>query len=207
MISLYLPERTWLHGIPAGWKLIALALVSLTVAPFDNLPLMAGLVAAVLALYASLGRAALAQIALLRPLWPLFLILLALHWWRGDVLLGAVVILRILAMVLLANAVTMTTRMDAMMDAVEPLLRPLSLIGVAPRAVALAVAMMIRFVPLLFALWEALNESWRARTGRRGGWRLLAPFCIQTLRMSHHTAEALAARGGAPRSAPLGDRR
>lgn len=203
MISLYLPERTWLHGIPAGWKLIALALISLTVAPFDNLPLMAGLVAAVLALYVSLGRAALAQIALLRPLWPLFLILLALHWWRGDVLLGAVVILRILAMVLLANAVTMTTRMDAMMDAVEPLLRPLALFGVAPRAVALAVAMMIRFVPLLFALWEALNESWRARTGRRGGWRLLAPFCIQTLRMSHHTAEALAARGGAPR----GDRR
>ena len=199
MISLYLPGRTWLHAIPAGWKLIALALVSLTVAPFDNLPLMAGLVLATLALYASLGRAALAQVALLRPMWPLFLILLALHAWNGDVLLGLVVCLRILAMVLLANAVTMTTRMDAMMDAVEPLLRPLALFGVAPRAVALAVALMIRLIPLLFALWESLNESYRARTGRRGGWRLLAPFCIQTLRLSHHTAEALAARGGVPR--------
>ncbi len=199
MISLYLPGRTWLHAIPAGWKLLALALVSLTVAPFDNLALMAGLVLATLALYASLGRAALAQVALLRPMWPLFLILLALHAWNGDVLLGLVVCLRILAMVLLANAVTMTTRMDAMMDAVEPLLRPLALFGVAPRAVALAVALMIRLIPLLFALWESLNESYRARTGRRGGWRLLAPFCIQTLRLSHHTAEALAARGGVPR--------
>lgn len=199
MISLYLPGRTWLHAIPAGWKLIALALVSLTVAPFDSLSLMAGLVLATLALYASLGRAALAQVALLRPMWPLFLILLALHAWNGDVLLGLVVCLRILAMVLLANAVTMTTRMDAMMDAVEPLLRPLALFGVAPRAVALAVALMIRLIPLLFALWESLNESYRARTGRRGGWRLLAPFCIQTLRLSHHTAEALAARGGVPR--------
>ncbi|WP_454683249.1 energy-coupling factor transporter transmembrane component T family protein [Ancylobacter moscoviensis] len=199
MISLYLSGRTWLHAIPAGWKLIALALVSLTVAPFDSLPLMAGLVLATLALYASLGRAALAQVALLRPMWPLFLILLALHAWNGDVLLGLVVCLRILAMVLLANAVTMTTRMDAMMDAVEPLLRPLALFGVAPRAVALAVALMIRLIPLLFALWESLNESYRARTGRRGGWRLLAPFCIQTLRLSHHTAEALAARGGVPR--------
>lgn len=199
MISLYLPERTWLHGVPAGWKLLALALVSLAVAPVDSLALMAGLVAAVLVLYASLGRAALAQIALLRPMWPLFAILIGLHWWNGDVVFGLVVCLRILAMVLLANAVTMTTRMDAMMDAVEPLLAPLAWFGVAPRAVALAVAMMIRFVPLLFALWESLNESWRARTGRRGGWRLLAPFCIQTVRLSHHTAEALAARGGAPR--------
>ncbi|MDQ0347387.1 energy-coupling factor transporter transmembrane component T family protein [Ancylobacter vacuolatus] len=199
MISLYLAQRTWLHGVPAGWKLLALALVSLIAAPLDSLPLMAGLLVAVLALYVSLGRAAVAQIALLRPLWPLFLILLAFHWWNGDVTAGLVVLARILAMVLLANAVTMTTRMDAMMDAVEPLLAPLGWFGGSPRAVALAVALMIRLIPLLFALWEALNESWRARTGKRGGWRLLAPFCIQTLRLSHHTAEALAARGGAPR--------
>ncbi|MDQ0302746.1 energy-coupling factor transporter transmembrane component T family protein [Ancylobacter polymorphus] len=203
MISLYLPERTWLHAVPAGWKLLALALISLVAAPLNSLPVMAGLLLAALVLYASLGKAALKQIALLRPLWPLFLILLAFHWWNGDITAGLVVLARILAMVLLANAVTMTTRMDAMMDAVEPLLAPLRLFGGSPRAVALAVAMMIRFVPLLFALWEALNDSWRARTGKRGGWRLLAPFCIQTLRLSHHTAEALAARGGAPR----GDRR
>jgi biotin transport system permease protein len=203
MISLYLPERTWLHGVPAGGKLLALALISLVAAPLNSLPVMAGLLLAALVLYASLGKAALKQIALLRPLWPLFLILLAFHWWNGDITAGLVVLARILAMVLLANAVTMTTRMDAMMDAVEPLLAPLRLFGGSPRAVALAVAMMIRFVPLLFALWEALNDSWRARTGKRGGWRLLAPFCIQTLRLSHHTAEALAARGGAPR----GDRR
>ncbi|WP_029351169.1 energy-coupling factor transporter transmembrane component T [Bosea sp. 117] len=196
MISLYLAERTWLHGVPAGWKLLALALISLAVTPFDSLPLMAGLVAATLALYASLGRAAFAQVALLRPMWPLFAILIALHWWNGDILLGLVVSLRIVAMILIANAVTMTTRMDAMMDVIEPALRPLGWFGIPPRSVALAVAMMIRFVPLLFALWEALNESWRARTGKRGGWRLLAPFCIQTLRLSHHTAEALAARGG-----------
>lgn len=199
MISLYLPERTWLHTVPAGWKLLALALISLIAAPLDSLLVMAGLLLAVLMLYVSLGKAALRQIALLRPLWPLFLILLAFHWWSGDILAGVLVLARILAMVLLANAVTMTTRMDAMMNAVEPLLRPLALFGLSPRAVALAVAMMIRFVPLLFALWEALNDSWRARTGKRGGWRLLAPFCIQTLRLSHHTAEALAARGGAPR--------
>lgn len=199
MISLYLPERTWLHTVPAGWKLLALALISLIAAPLDSLLVMAGLLLAVLLLYVSLGKAALRQIALLRPLWPLFLILLVFHWWSGDILAGVLVLARILAMVLLANAVTMTTRMDAMMNAVEPLLRPLALFGLSPRAVALAVAMMIRFVPLLFALWEALNDSWRARTGKRGGWRLLAPFCIQTLRLSHHTAEALAARGGAPR--------
>lgn len=199
MISLYLAGRTWAHGVPAGWKLLFLALVSLLVTPFESLPLMAGLLVAVLGLYASLGREALRQVALLRPMLPLLVILVVLHGWIGSLMDGIVMCLRLLAMVLLANAVTMTTRMDDMMDAVEPILRPLALVGLSPRAVALAVAMMLRFVPLLFALWEALGESYRARTGKRGGWRLLAPFCIQTLRLSHHTAEALAARGGAPR--------
>ncbi|MDF2997640.1 MAG: cobalt transport protein [Xanthobacteraceae bacterium] len=199
MISLYLAQRTWAHEVPAGWKLAALALVSLLVTPFDSLPLMVGLVAAVLAIYAALGREAIRQIALLRPILPLLAILFAIHWWNGDPRLGLVAVLRLVGMMLLANAVTMTTRMDEMMDVIEPVLKPLAWFGVPPRTVALAVAMMIRFVPLLFALWEALNESFRARTGRRGGWRLLAPFCIQTLRLSHHTAEALAARGGAPR--------
>lgn len=199
MISLYLARRTWLHDIPAGWKLAVLALVSLLVTPLDSLPAMAALVAAVLVLYAALGREALQQLALLRPLVPLLALLFAFHWWNGDSRLGAVSTLRLVGMVLLANAVTMTTRMDAMMDVIEPVLKPLRWIGISPRAVALAVAMMIRFVPLLFALWEALNESWRARTGKRGGWRLLAPFCIQTLKLSNHVAEALAARGGIPR--------
>lgn len=199
MISLYLAGRTWAHEVPAGLKLGLLALVSLLATPFDSLPLMAALVALVLALYAALGREAVRQIALLRPVLPLLAILFAIHWWNGDPRLGLVAVLRLVGMMLLANAVTMTTRMDEMMDVVEPLFTPLGWFGVPPRTVALAVAMMIRFVPLLFALWEALNESYRARTGRRGGWRLLAPFCIQTLRLSHHTAEALAARGGAPR--------
>ncbi|PZQ80244.1 MAG: ABC transporter permease [Ancylobacter novellus] len=199
MISLYLARHTWAHDVPAAWKLLFLALVSLLATPLDSLPLMAGLLVAVLGLYVSLGREALAQMALLRPMLPLLAILVGLHAWMGSLAEGIVMCLRLLAMVLLANAVTMTTRMDDMMDAVEPLLRPLSLLGVSPRAVALAVAMMLRFVPLLFALWEALGESYRARTGRRGGWRLLAPFCIQTLRLSHHAAEALAARGGAPK--------
>lgn len=199
MISLYLTQRTWAHEVPAGWKLLALALVSLIVTPFDSLPLMAGLVGGTLILYAALGREAIRQIALLRPILPLLAILFAIHWWNGDVRLGLIAVLRLVGMMLLANAVTMTTRMDEMMDVIEPLLKPLAVFGIPPRTVALAVAMMIRFVPLLFALWEALNESFRARTGRRGGWRLLAPFCIQTLRLSHQIAEALSARGGAPR--------
>ncbi|MFK8252621.1 energy-coupling factor transporter transmembrane component T family protein [Ancylobacter terrae] len=199
MISLYLAPPTFAHRLPAGLKLGALAAISFAATLSDNLGAMAALLAAVLALYAALGRAALGQVRLLRPLLPLLAILFAFHWWIGDPRLGLVTALRLAAMVLLANAVTMTTRMDEMMDVVEPLLRPLALFGVAPRAVALAVAMTIRFVPLLFALWQALNESYRARTGRSGGWRLLAPFCIQTLRLSHHLGEALAARGGAPR--------
>ncbi|HSI39409.1 MAG TPA: energy-coupling factor transporter transmembrane component T [Xanthobacteraceae bacterium] len=201
MIALYLPGPSWAHRLPAAFKLGVLAAVSLLAVPFSGLAPMAGLVAAGLAVHAALGRQAWRRVALLRPLVPLLAILFGLHWWNGDPGLGASAVLRLIGMMLLANALTMTTRMDQMMDVIEPLLRPLGWLGLSPRAVALAVAMVIRFVPLLFGLWEALNEAHKARTGRRGGWRLLAPFCIQTLRLSHHTAEALAARGGTPKGA------
>ena len=197
MVSLYVPGDSLLHRLPAGLKLILLALISAALMPVSNPVILALVLAAALALYAALGREGLRQLRLIRPLLPILAIIIALHGLTGTMAEGATVALRLLAMVLLANLVTLTTRMDDMLAAIAPLFRPLTLFGLSPRRPALAVTLVLRFVPVLLAVFAGLSEAWRARTGRTTSWRLIAPLALQALMLSDHVAEALIARGGA----------
>jgi biotin transport system permease protein len=72
------------------------------------------------------------------------------------------------------------------------LLRPL---GVNPRKMALAVALVLRFVPVLLTRWRAREEAWKARTRRRVPVRLVAVFLADILQLADRVAESLDARG------------
>ncbi len=205
MISLYLSQKSWLHDIPAGSKLLVLCVCSVLVLPVDSLSLIFGFLIIVLLLYFSAGQEALSQIKLLYPLVPFLLLILILHIWTGSLTEGLVAVGRLLAMILLANLVSMTSRMTDMMAAMKPVFAPLSLVGLPAQKVSIAVALMVRFAPVLFALIEALGESWKARSRRRPRWRLIAPFTIQALKMSDTVAEALQSRGGSGGIAQQGE--
>lgn len=196
MISLYLAQQGWLHRWPAGLKLLALAAISIGLYFVARPALMGASLAAVLGLYASLGRPALRQLVLLRPLLLLFAVMFLVQWWSVGLAAGLTLVLRMSTLILLANLVTMTTRMDAMMAAIAPLLAPLRLIRIEPARIAFAVALVIRFVPVLLAQLHNLREAWATRGGGRQLWRLAIPMTIQSIRLSDHVAEALAARGG-----------
>jgi biotin transport system permease protein len=195
MISGYLARPTWLHPVPAGTKLVALAVLSFAVLPVDDWRLLAAGLCLVLALFASLGTEALKRVAGLKPLIWLLAIIFVLHGLMGDWAAGASAVLRLLMMVLLADLVSMTTTMQDMMQALMPLLRLLRPFGVNPKKLSLAVSLAIRFVPVFSANWQARSEAWRARTGRKPSWRLIGPFLADTFRMADHVAESLDARG------------
>ncbi|MBO0347269.1 energy-coupling factor transporter transmembrane protein EcfT [Roseibium sp. CAU 1637] len=202
MISLYHPGTSWLHRLPAGGKLIALAVVSLALMSQTSLPMLGAALGVTLVLYRSLGPGWVGRLAVIRSLLPLALVLLAFHGLTGDWLLGAAVALRLVVLMTLANLVTLTTRMDAMLAAVEPLFRPLSLFGISPRVPSLAVVLVIRFVPVLHQVQLALREAWQARGGRKSSWRIVPPLIIQALKLADHVADALSARGGASGMVP-----
>ncbi|MGQ4273211.1 energy-coupling factor transporter transmembrane component T family protein [Terrihabitans sp. B22-R8] len=196
MISGYFEARSWLHRVPAGVKLAALATISMGLLPINDWRLLLAGLCLCLALYASLGKAALRRAGGgMRAFLPILMILFALHLLSGDPRAGASAVIRLVLMVLLADLVSMTTTMQAMMNALMPLLRLLQPLGVNPRKLALAVALVIRFVPVLNANWQARSEAWRARTGRRASYRLIAPFIAETLRLADQVAESLDARG------------
>jgi biotin transport system permease protein len=194
MVSLYISQSTWLHHWPAGAKLFALAACSMLVLPVgDWRVLFAGCAVASL-VYTSLGSSGVRRWLALKTLLPLIIglgIFQALVMTWQDGLLS---VFRILFMVMLADLVTATTPMQAMMRAVMPVLRPLSVIGLKPDRLALAVALVIRFVPVLFAQWQAQSDAWRTRSNRSPRIKLFAPFITEALKRTDQIAESIAAR-------------
>lgn len=196
MISLYVQRDTWLHRLPAGVKLFGLAAVSVALYPIAAALWLLPVVLAVVAAYASLGPGGLARLWIVKPLVPMFVLIVGLQWWTQSMNAALVLLQRMLVLIWLANLVTLTTRMEAMMDAVMPLLAPLKWFRVDPARVAFAVALLVRFVPVLMAVMLNLLEAWKARGGGRQVWRLAIPMMINAIRLSDHVSEALAARGG-----------
>ena len=125
------------------------------------------------------------------------LILGAWHLWSGDLALGGMVVLRLLTAVTLANFVTMTTRLSDMIQVFQTLARPLAPLGLSPRRLGLAFALVIRFIPVMLDQLTRITDSWSARSPRRPRWRVLVPATLAALDDADHAAEALRARGGA----------
>lgn len=196
MLTQISPVETPLHRVRPGLKLGLMAVGSLALFSLQGWALMLA-VAGVAAIYLSQGlRFSLEGLRLMRPLWPFLLVLAVWHLWLWQPLLGAQIALRLLAAVALANLVALTTRLEDMLALIERGLTPLRALGVNPRLPALGMALVIRFVPVLLDKAGLLMQSWRARSPRRVGARIVLPLALAALDDADHVAEALRARGG-----------
>lgn len=205
MIAGYLSGTSLLHRIPAGMKLIALAVLSVLIVPMTDPALLAMVLAAVVTVYASFGRRGLKRIAAWRSLVPLLVVIFLLQVWAESLEAAVASVLRIAVMVLIADLVTLSTRLQDMMDALAVPLAPLARFGLDPQKVSLAVALVLRFVPVLLESWRGREEAWRARSPKRPGLVLVGAFFSGALATSGQVAEALEARGfGAPPEPPEG---
>lgn len=197
MISLTSPVETRAHGWPAGAKLGALCLATLVLFAVEDIGAQLAFCAGMLTLYALPGRAFLrAGLGRLRVLWPFVGLILLWHLVIGDGPAGLVIALRMVTAVGLANLVTMTTRLSDMMRVVRFLVTPLRRFGLHTRSIELAVALVVRFTPVLAGKGQMLALAWRARSRRRPGWRIVPPFAVLAIDDAEHVAEALRARGG-----------
>ena len=195
MIGLYRPGSSLLHRLPAGAKLGAL-LVGTTALVAVRTPtaVLVGTVA-VLAGYATAG---LGPRVLLTQLWPVrwfALVLVPFQWWQGGWRAAVVVVGTLLLAVAAAALVTVTTRVTAMLDLCQRLLKPLRRTGIDPDRVALVLALTVRAVPVLAGTFVEARDARRARGLERSPRALLVPLVLRTLRHADRLGEALAARG------------
>ena len=197
MISLTSPIKTRAHDWSAGAKLAALCVTTLGLFFVTDLSAQLAIFAAVLGLYAVPGLVFLrAGVAKLKVLWPFILVVVIFHLIDGSHEKGAVIVLRLMSAVALANLVTMTTRLSDMIAVVHRVTTPLRALGLNTRALEIAIALVIRITPVLLGKGTALADAWRARSPRRPNWRIVLPFTLLALDDAEHISDALRARGG-----------
>jgi biotin transport system permease protein len=194
-VSLFHQGNSWLHRVPAGPKLAALA-VAITGILLTSHPL---LIAAELLVIVALYPLSRIPVRILwrntRLLLP-FLVLIAgfqlltANWERATIISG-----QLLNTVLLAALVTVTTKVSEMLTLFEKIARPLDRIGASSYRTALVLALTIRCVPLVATAWRASAEAAKARGMRGNSWRVIVPVIVRLIRSSEALGDAITARG------------
>lgn len=196
MGNLYSEHRTWLHAVPAGWKLGLLVVLSTGIF-WTSSPTVLGVACALCAaLYLSLGKAMAQGRRFLRAVLIAAALVSVFHAVMQQPMVGVVSVLRMVGASLLSIALTLTTRSSELQDVLERLLTPLQRFGARPDRFALQLGLMLRFIGHFFAVWTRLDEAHRLRTGKAGGLRLLAPLTIQMLQTARRVADTLDVRLG-----------
>ena len=196
MRSLYSAQRTWLHAIPAWIKLALLSVCGTLLVLVDRPLYLVVACIAVLLVFVSLGRPAWRRLRMLAGVALAGGLIVVFHWALGTTWLGAASALRLARAATLALMLTLTTRFEDLLAVLEAVLHPLQHIGVPTERIALGLGLMLRFAENFHIQWQRLDDAYRARTGRGGGLRLLAPLTIRTLQTAERVADALAARLG-----------
>lgn len=197
MISLTSPVETLAHRWPAGAKLAALCAATVVLFSQESLGFHLAVFLTCLVVYRLPGRRFFdAGMRGLMALWPFIALVLVWHLVIGAAIEGLVVVLRLLSAVALANLVTMTTKLSAMIRVVRWLAAPLRRLGVNTRALEIGIALVVRFTPTLADKGAQLAQSWSARSPKKPGWKIVMPFTVLALDDAEYVAEALKARGG-----------
>lgn len=196
LTSLHVEGRRGLHRLGAGAKLAGLAAAGAGLFLVSS-PLVLGAALAVAAmLYLTAGMTPGTALRRIAPTLYSSALLMAFNLVFLPPAEVLVLALRILTLVFAAAAVTATTRLEAMMAAVNRLMRPFERLGLLrPGDAGLTVGLCLRFVPEILARYHALAEAHRARGIKLRPLTMIGPLIILTLRQADDIAAAIDARG------------
>jgi energy-coupling factor transport system permease protein len=217
----YAPRDSWVHGLdPRSKVMIFMAAMGCA------LILKQGVFLCLLGIFGLLlyGLARL-QVAIalknVRPFAWLFLLTFTLHafFTEGRILLrlpvagvavtadglanGVFYTLRIIVLLIFANALTLTTSPMELTDSIERFLRPFRRIGVPAHEIALMVSIAIRFIPIFIEETDRIQKAQASRGCRtdgplwvrlRGVFPVLVPLFLSSFRKAGDLAFAMDAR-------------
>lgn len=195
MAGIYQPGDSLLHRLPVGVKLAGLMVLSLTIVVVRSMP------ASWVWLAVALGLATLARLRLgllaraTRVVLVLAVVVALFQWWLHSGARAIETLLDLVALALAAVVVTATTPVNAMLDTIVRLCRPLRRVGVDPDRVALAFSLAIQSLPGTLTIAQETRAAARARGLERSPRAYLTPFVVRVVARAHETGDALHARG------------
>lgn len=196
MVTIFRPGTGWMHRAPAGPKAAGLLAVVLAVSFLPSTWWAAAVAAGIAVvgyLVCGLGMRELGRQVV------------AVRWVVVVTLVGQLIFLdaeaavantaRVVAAIVLAGMLVLTTRVAALLDAFERGMRPWERIGVDAQRVAVMLAVTINTVPVLSRLAAGVREAQRARGVRPSIVGFVIPFLVVSLKHADDLGDALTARG------------
>lgn len=195
MIHLHRPGDSILHRAPASLKLATLVVASLvlSLAP-QSVWSIGGALLLVCALYALARFPAEVLVAEIRRISGIALVLGVLLWLFASPAVAWISTGRVVALVLLAALLTLTTRMTDLLGVLRRMTAPVRRIGVDPDAVAMTLSLAVTMIPVVQGFADQVRDAQRARDARLGV-RWVVPLLVRALRHADDVGDALAARG------------
>lgn len=194
-LGYYRPGSSILHRTPAGLKFLALLLMAVGLTVFRGVLGTSIALGLVLLLTLTTRVSFKDFLRLMRSFIFVVVVLFGFHVWQSGVVHAYVVVGALLALILAANLITITTPTQELLDMLVRALRPFRFIGVNPEAVAFAVALVLRTIPLIFEVARETREAAKARGLERNPRALLVPLLIRTVKHAQNLGDALQARG------------
>jgi biotin transport system permease protein len=196
LTSLHVEGTSALHRVPVKPKLLGLMVFGLALYWIDQPLVLGGALVLTGLVYRSTSIGLSEGLRRLKPVLFTIAFLAVVNLLLLSPLETLVTTLRLLAILLLAAAVTASTTIADFMAAVTDLARPLERLGLLKAAdLGLALGLVLRFVPEIAARYETLKEAHAARGIPVKLSRLLGPLIISTLKDADRIAEAIDARG------------
>jgi biotin transport system permease protein len=196
MVTLFRPGDGLLHRMPAGPKTVLLLALVLAVSLLPSTwwtAVAAAAVCVIAYLVAGLGLRELGRQVV------------AVRWVVVVTLAGQLIFLgtepavantaRVTAAVVLAALLVLTTRVTALLDAIERGLGPLARLRLDPQRAALLLTVTLSTLPVLARLAHDVREAQRARGGRASLRLFAVPFLVVALKHADQLGDALTARG------------
>lgn len=179
MISLYRPGTSLIHRLPAGWKLLGLMAL-----------LIAGPIFTVPGFLLCFFMAGFGIRELGRQVWQVKLLLLLVLIPQvifAGLERGSYNTLGVMAGVLLAALVSMTTKTTDIVELIQRITKS--------RSFALLIALSINSIALVLGFSKSISETGLARGVKPNPIRQIVTLFVVSLRFADDYAEALAARG------------
>ncbi|AZA08473.1 energy-coupling factor transporter transmembrane component T family protein [Corynebacterium pseudopelargi] len=196
-LGVYVAGTTPIHRMPAGWKFLALVIFVITTAIWVHTAAWALAVIGVVVLLYAVARIpigiAWSQIWMTLPVLGM---LCAFQWWQYGPDRAIGVTGALLAALMLAALLTLTTPLEAMMDALERSLRPFER-WLPVDQIVLAISLTIRLIPLMFGTVFEVLDARKARGVNFSITAIGTPVLIRAIRRARAIADALIARGAA----------
>ena len=195
LFGLYVPGRSLFHRLGAGPKYLIMILLTVPAAVLRDWRL--GLAC----LVAAMGLLAACRIGLARAwrlpamVWVLVAMLLGYHLLSATTGRGVNAAAVFLVAIYVSRLLTSTTPGGELIDALIAGLRPLAVFGISAERVGLAVAVMLRSIPVLLDSFGQVRQAAMARGREHRLFALVTPVVVRAVGHAQATGAALAARG------------